>query len=685
MTSRWLVVTVALGCIGACGGGRGGGDDDDDDDSGHVCSDADHDGYGEGDGCEGNDCDDANPGIWDSPDCEALCDVDPHSTGCACDPAGGGGPEACYGGPVDTAGVGPCHAGLRHCTDEGTWSPCDDQRLPEDESCDVVDNDCDGTVDEEVTNECGSCGACEGHCAGPAEGCADWDPTETTTGVGETVEGWLVLDGTATSRHIIWPSSGGEGSAFRVNTENLEIEAAFWTGPNHGGGAWGFSNGDSPSRSAVDDSGNLIIANRAVGIQGSITKIAGDPTTCPDRNGNGVIDTSVGWDDKLAFDTHDAWSDECILWHTLVGGMNATPRAIAIHPELGLDGVFEEKGWVGMFSESRFVQFDTDTGELTGLEAPTPGLNPYGGAVDREGFIWATYVSGSVGRFDTADPENSFELIPLGGEAYRVIVDENDAPWFSGPTDIFRYNRDDEAFQAVGIAGVGGFGSCGNIASDGQGSVWGGTYASAALVYRIDNDDAMNYRTIDTPGTITFGIGVDFDEQVWAFGINDQTTGEGNATVIDIATEDTQLAMDDCGGIGCLSWVYVRGDISGLQRRNALNPAGSWSRLFDGCGDGGTTDWRRVVIDAVTPAGSNIVVSARTADAPDQLALAPWVVVGTVPDDGLELDLDAPFAAASIEDAAYLEVKVLLQSLDHSTSPELHGVSVQYGCEGIIE
>ncbi len=68
-------------------------------------------------------------------------------------------PEVCYDGPADTLGVGQCRGGMRSCV-EGRWTECDGQVLPELEICDEQDNSCDGTVDEGVTNECGTCGKC---------------------------------------------------------------------------------------------------------------------------------------------------------------------------------------------------------------------------------------------------------------------------------------------------------------------------------------------------------------------------------------------------------------------------------------------------------------------------------------------------------------------------------------------
>lgn len=82
---------------------------------------------------------------------------------CACLP---GVTESCYLGAPPTEGVGPCHAGQRSCNAQGTaWGPCVGQVLPGQEICNNgVDDDCDGSMDEDPDVDLDGWTACLGDC-----------------------------------------------------------------------------------------------------------------------------------------------------------------------------------------------------------------------------------------------------------------------------------------------------------------------------------------------------------------------------------------------------------------------------------------------------------------------------------------------------------------------------------------
>jgi len=65
--------------------------------------------------------------------------------------------RACYLVADASAGVGVCIGGRQTCQSNGVFGPCEAAGAPGVEICDGLDNDCNGLVDDEVSNACGGC------------------------------------------------------------------------------------------------------------------------------------------------------------------------------------------------------------------------------------------------------------------------------------------------------------------------------------------------------------------------------------------------------------------------------------------------------------------------------------------------------------------------------------------------
>ncbi|UQA56674.1 MopE-related protein [Polyangium aurulentum] len=80
-------------------------------------------------------------------DCNGMVD---DGASCVCTP---GQTQACYSGPDGTENVGLCKGGMTTCSPDGSgYGPCVGEVLPTAETCNAIDDDCDGTADDGVAS-----------------------------------------------------------------------------------------------------------------------------------------------------------------------------------------------------------------------------------------------------------------------------------------------------------------------------------------------------------------------------------------------------------------------------------------------------------------------------------------------------------------------------------------------------
>ena len=175
----------------------------------------------------------------------------------------------------------------------------------------------------------------------------------------------------------------------------------------------------------MDLNGNVWATNRAGNSVVHVGLV--ENGQCVDRNGNGLIETSTGfndikpWTNAGGANTNGGVStaaDECIIHYTKVNSFGT--RHVSVNKDNDI--------WVSGTSGRRFDLLDGITGQIKRAE-PTVGFGGYGGLIDPNGVIWS---SNPMLRWDTSKPltgANGTNWTGFNHPSYGLCIDSGGNVW----------------------------------------------------------------------------------------------------------------------------------------------------------------------------------------------------------------------------------------------------------------
>ncbi len=449
------------------------------------------------------------------------------------------------------------------------------------------------------------------------------------------------------------------------------------------------------SRVAIDGNGDVYVANRGFGMQGTVTKIAGSRANCVDRNGNGMIDTSSSATSVLGYvNAIGQPVDECVVWTANVGNADALLRAITVdRGDASNPGGYV---WVGAYNRSQFYKVHPRTGEtLATVNVP---VRPYGAVVTADGRLWiGTLDNGATASIDTtaAMPTASAAIAfptaqRIGGciNSYGITADSAGRLWFAG------WNCRDALGYAPG-AGAGGAGGTWSrvdttVQIDGY-SGRGITPGPDGYIYMAGEDPAENNSRIvrwlasdHTMGTVaaarvervitpgqTGPSGIGFDRRGRLY-----LTHWGAGTTL-VRYDPTAMPMPVTTTHAGVNRSYSYSDFTGSVRRTSI-PEGSFTYAFDTtCASPRLSN---LSLTTDLPVGTVMNISARTAGTMAALAAATDVPVASLPPNGSPYDLGAAFRAAGQTAAQFVRVTVSMRAASSGATPALSALNAAWTC-----
>lgn len=301
----------------------------------------------------------------------------------------------------------------------------------------------------------------------------------------------------------IWIANTAQGTITKLDTQTMVELGRYQTRPDPNG---------SPSRTSVNLSGDVAVANR----NGGVTKVYARTSDCKDTNGTPGIQTSTGKLDILAWG-----QEECVAWHTPFPYTTQRPVAWTAGTFNPATCKYEkQKLWTAGADSGAATNIDVlllngDDGtveKMVTVPVQVYGFGAYGGAVDAEGDFWFMTYTNNFPLVEVDFETMTYQIYtpPPEVHPYGITIDNKNRVWFGG--DVGASARFDPATMTWNtIPGTTGLG----IQQHPDGYMWMGTFPTTGIqAIDVETMALGPFIPLASPSQ-TKGVSIDFYGYVW--------------------------------------------------------------------------------------------------------------------------------------------------------------------------